>query len=191
MSSCSCSCRAPAARTPLCVHRENRPRGHPGPPCPSTHTQVVGAGGAADPVVWAGCGDRSSLLLLRSGRLLACGCNRLGQLGLGPAVAMASRPTPVPGLPAIRLVAAGTWHAVAVEAQAGGTAGAADRLWGWGRNDRGQVGPAGRLGLRRGEAVVAEARRVGDVAGGVVSVRNPHAVDTDVLTWARLTLSRL
>ena len=132
------------------------------------YRQVTDLGGPKDPVVWAGCGEHSTLLLLASGVLLACGCNRRGQLGLGPAVPAASRPTPVPGLPPVSRVAAGPWHAVAVEARPGS---ATDRLWGWGRNDRGQLGPAVRLGMRRGETVAAHARPLGDVRGRVVSVR--------------------
>ena len=119
--------------------------------------------------VWAGCGEESSLVLRADGSLLACGSNRCGHLGLPPAIAAVAAPVAIPGLPALRAAVAGPGHVVGVESGPGPDG--ADRLWGWGRNDRGQLGPARRLGMRRGEDVVWGARRLRAVDGRVVSVR--------------------
>ena len=84
------------------------------------------------PIVALSGGDAFALALDRAGQVYAWGRGAEGQLG--NALAMATRPMPVPGLPPIAAIAAGHRHALALARD--GT------VWSWGANERGQLGDA-------------------------------------------------
>jgi alpha-tubulin suppressor-like RCC1 family protein len=97
----------------------------------TTPTEVPGLSG----IVAAAGGSTHMLYLTSSGRVLVCGSNENGQLGLGEGVAGARTPTEVPGLSAIAQISA-----------AGGAGGrsaavtSAGELFMWGDNEFGQIG---------------------------------------------------
>ncbi|SEU37220.1 Alpha-tubulin suppressor [Myxococcus fulvus] len=73
-----------------------------------------------------------SLALGQDGRVWAWGQNASGQVGAGAVSTAESTPRQVNSLPTIRAIAAGHNHALALDADG--------KVWGWGRNDFGQVG---------------------------------------------------
>ena len=87
------------------------------------------------PIQQVACGDYHTLFLTRDSRVLACGANCCGQLGLGSQASSAERePQIVAALAGKEIVsiACGSEHSVAVER--GGV------VWVWGRNIHGQLG---------------------------------------------------
>lgn len=79
------------------------------------------------------CGLLHSAIVTRDGRLLMCGSNKDGQLGLPLEVETQPWPTAVPSLPPVRQVACGHRHTVAVS-----TSGA---VYAWGCVLEGRCGP--------------------------------------------------
>ncbi|WAS89456.1 MULTISPECIES: RCC1 domain-containing protein [unclassified Corallococcus] len=73
-----------------------------------------------------------SLALGTDGRLWAWGQNTSGQIGIGLISAAEPIPSEVLGLPAVRAMAAGVNHALALDEDG--------KVWGWGLNTSGQVG---------------------------------------------------
>lgn len=80
----------------------------------------------------ADAGDGFSLALAGDGLVRAWGSNERGQSVPGGSVASVTTPSPVAGLPRIVAVAAGSAHALALDADA--------RVWAWGDNRGGQCG---------------------------------------------------
>ncbi len=114
---------------------------------------------ARDPVAAIAAGASHSLALTRGGRVYAWGANRLGQLGDG-LNADSAAPVAVRGLPPNDpgvAIAAGGLHNLALTRSG--------RVYAWGANSYGQIGPAGVgsysavpvlvAGLAHGSAVVA------------------------------------
>jgi alpha-tubulin suppressor-like RCC1 family protein len=83
-----------------------------------------------EPVVQVACGGSHTLILTASGRLLACGSNARGQLGLGIEVSSQTQPRFV--MAGVVQIAAGEKHSV-VQTGDG-------HLWAWGLNTSGQLG---------------------------------------------------
>jgi alpha-tubulin suppressor-like RCC1 family protein len=77
-------------------------------------------------------GESFSVFRLLDGTLRACGANGAGSLGAGSAVAQSATPLVVVGLAGVEGMTAGQGHGLAITP--GGV------VWGWGRNDSGQVG---------------------------------------------------
>ncbi len=77
-------------------------------------------------------GGDFTLFLHPNGSLWAWGRRSEGQTGTGIASTSHKVPVQVPGLPPIKAIAAGRWHALAVDD--------AGHVWGWGNNGNGQVG---------------------------------------------------
>ena len=115
-------------------------------------------------------GGLSSYAVTNDGSVWAWGDNGQGQLGLGAAQTTVLTPTKVPGLPPVRALAAGRYHAMAV--------GLDGSVWTWGSNSFGQLG-------RTGSSIPAKVPGligVEQVAGGAfhsVALRS----DGRVLTW--------
>ncbi|KAF2167709.1 hypothetical protein M409DRAFT_65833 [Zasmidium cellare ATCC 36951] len=78
----------------------------------------------------------ATLLICKSGMLMACGTGNSGELGLGPDVTTAKHPTPVEGFPprntSIVKLASCMGHAVAVLSTG--------EVYGWGKGRKGQLG---------------------------------------------------
>lgn len=77
-------------------------------------------------------GERFSMALAEDGTVLAWGDDKYGQLGAGTAGKGTPTPSAVSGLPRIQAIAAGGFHALALDAEGG--------VWAWGRNADGQLG---------------------------------------------------
>lgn len=79
-------------------------------------------------------GDAHSLALDRQGRVWAWGSDTLGQLGQGKTGAFRyhAAPLQVPRLPAVKAIASGSAHALALDKQG--------HVWVWGANQLGQTG---------------------------------------------------
>ncbi|WP_158502071.1 MopE-related protein [Vitiosangium sp. GDMCC 1.1324] len=78
-------------------------------------------------------GAYHSLALRRTGQVMGWGQNQYGQLGLGSGGAsVVATPTLVAGLPAVKAVAAGIGHSLALDLDG--------QVWAWGQNASGQMG---------------------------------------------------
>ncbi|HEX5749299.1 MAG TPA: MopE-related protein [Archangium sp.] len=77
-------------------------------------------------------GGNYSLALDGAGQVWAWGQNTAGQVGTGAASASVPSPVKVAGIPAIRAIAAGVNHVLALDTGGG--------VWAWGLNTSGQVG---------------------------------------------------
>ncbi len=139
--------------------------------------------GTATPVAVAGlthvraiaAGWEHSLALLASGEVMAWGWNRFGQLGDGHAVEESDVPIQVPSLAGVRAIAAGTVANLALKTD--GT------VWGWGRNEYGEVGD-GTLGEQASPsqaAGIAGAQSVSLTGGSSFA----KLADGSVLAWGR------
>ena len=96
---------------------------------PPTPTLVPGITGVATAL---GGGAMSGYAVTSDGRVWAWGDDRYGQLGDGLTTAEYTTAIPVAGLPPIVSVAAGEYHAVALDANG--------NVWGWGDNVDGEIG---------------------------------------------------
>ena len=98
-----------------------------------TPTLVIGV----DHVIQVAAGGTSSYALTSAGTVFAWGDNHYGELGLGlPAdVQTVDQPTPISGLPTIKMVAAGGAHAVALTTRG--------QVFGWGDDNTGQLAAPG------------------------------------------------
>jgi alpha-tubulin suppressor-like RCC1 family protein len=76
-------------------------------------------------------GPHHYLALTQSGEVYAWGCNDKGQLGLGD-TQWRTKPTKVPGLSAVKAIAAGWEHSLALTESG--------EIYGWGANGYGQLG---------------------------------------------------
>ncbi len=84
-------------------------------------------------IVALGAGNTFSYAIARDGRVFGWGANSSGQLGAGPSTTCCtSTPVPIPGVDAVRAIAVGDRHGVALRQD--GT------VWAWGANDYGQLG---------------------------------------------------
>ena len=97
-----------------------------------THAALVVPG--IDDVVAVSAGMGYSLVLKADGTVWSFGWNTFGQLGDGTLGSERYTPVPVSGLANVIAISASSsgWHSLAVKSD--GT------VWGWGRNDRGQLG---------------------------------------------------
>jgi alpha-tubulin suppressor-like RCC1 family protein len=104
-------------------------------------------------------GGNYSLALDSAGQVWAWGQNTSGQVGTGTSSVSVPSPVRVTGLPAIRAIAAGLNHVLALDTSGG--------VWAWGQNTFGQVGtgatsttvllPTRVVGLPRARAIAAGA----------------------------------
>ncbi|WP_395829727.1 MopE-related protein [Archangium violaceum] len=84
-------------------------------------------------------GAYHSLMLRKTGTVWAWGQNQYGQLGTGSSMpAVVTAPTPVTSLPAVKAIAAGIGHSLALDLDG--------QVWAWGQNSSGQVGLGSAVG---------------------------------------------
>ncbi|MBZ4398365.1 MopE-related protein [Myxococcus sp. AS-1-15] len=99
-----------------------------------------------------------SLALGQDGRVWAWGQNASGQVGTGALSTAEATPRQVNSLPTIRAIAAGHNHALALDADG--------KVWGWGRNDFGQVGTGTAGGTVLTPAMMATLSGITAIAAG-------------------------
>ena len=92
------------------------------------------------------------------GQVYAWGCNDKGQLGLGTTGGPVLAPTLVPGLQGVEQVAAGYDHVLALASDG--------RVYGWGRNDDGEIGD-GTTVQRAAPVLVSGLSNVREVSAGI------------------------
>ena len=83
-------------------------------------------------VVAIDCGNENALFLLKDGTVWTCGPNNYGQQGFSGAPAYVFEPVMIPGLEHIVQISSGWGHCMALSEDG--------KLYGWGRNNCGQVG---------------------------------------------------
>jgi len=99
-----------------------------------------------------------SLALGQDGRVWAWGQNASGQIGTGSTSTAEATPRQVNSLPTLRAIAAGHNHALALDADG--------KVWGWGRNDFGQVGTGTAGGLVLAPAMMPTLSGIKAIAAG-------------------------
>ena len=124
-----------------------------------------------------------SLALDAQGRLWAWGQNTSGQLGTGAAGTAVSTPGLVPGLPALRAVAAGVNHVLAL--------GVDGSVWGWGSNTSAQVGTGATSATVLTPVQVAGLPLARAVAAGVGHSLIVDAQSGDVWAWGQNTFGQV
>lgn len=135
---------------------------------------AIGAGGGNQRYAF-------SLAVAMDGSVWAWGANPYGELGQGNTTTggcnCIASPVAVPGLPTIVMVAPGEGHTIALDASGG--------VWGWGKNDWGQLGTgsattAGCQCLSSPSRVTGLSNVTGLAAGGAFS----FAVESDGSLWS-------
>ncbi len=142
-------------------------------PCSRTPLQVVGLSG----VTAVGAGSRHSLAVQSDGTVWAWGLNSSGQLGTASndtcsGAPCSATPIQVPGLSGGTALAAGHNYSLAVTSDGA--------VWGWGRNDAGQLG-TGATADASTPVQVAGLTGVTDVAAGQ---DHSLALKNDGTVWA-------
>ncbi|NMO95086.1 S-layer homology domain-containing protein [Paenibacillus lemnae] len=123
-------------------------------------------------VIEIATGARSSMALKRDGTVWSWGANEQGELGIGTEVNV-NVPVQVQGLPAIRAIAGSVgYHMLALDEEG--------EVWGWGRNDDGEVGD-GTLVKRTSPVKVQGLSGVVQIAAGEY---NSLALKSDGTVWA-------
>jgi alpha-tubulin suppressor-like RCC1 family protein len=83
-------------------------------------------------------GAYHSLMLRKTGTVWAWGQNQYGQLGTSGVPTVVTTPTPVASLPAVKAIATGIGHSLALDLDG--------QVWAWGQNASGQVGLGSAVG---------------------------------------------
>ncbi|MBO2946186.1 S-layer homology domain-containing protein [Paenibacillus sp. F411] len=123
-------------------------------------------------VIEIATGARSSMALKRDGTVWSWGANEQGELGIGSEENV-SVPVQVQGLPTIQAIAGGVgYHKLALDEEG--------EVWGWGRNEGGQVGD-GTFIKRTSPVKVQGLKDVIQIAAGEY---NSLALKSDGTVWA-------